>query len=203
MEIRELKRPSPKEFAETAAVLTRSFWRTPMFNGYLFRARRRPAEVFLAVMLRYALRAGRVFVAEEPGRGVVACALWSAPDAPELDFRNAVRLGLWPGFLRLFLLSPGAFRRVGELFAVLETYAPETPCATLEFLASSEKGAGAAVLKRSMEAFAGQTLYVESIVSKNDHAYYRGFGFVPFARADFHGTDYAFLLMPPSGAPSA
>jgi hypothetical protein len=203
MEIRELKHPSAKEFAETTAVLTQSFWRMPLFYDFLFRGRRRQAEIFLAVMLRYSLRAGRVFVADQEGRGVVACALWTGPTAPDPDWKTVFRLGLWPGFLRLALHGPGAIWRIDEMFTLLDNFAPETACATLEFLAASEKGAGAAVLKRSMEAFAGLPLYVESIVSKNDHAYYRRFGFVPFARTDFHGTDYAFLLFPPVGAPSA
>jgi len=202
MEIRELLHPGAKEYTDTAAVLAGSFRRAPLFTGFLFRGRRAPAETFLSAMLDYALQTGRVFVAEERG-AIVACALWTTPDSPELTVRTVFRLGLWPRFLRLFLQSPAAVLRIAELFHMLETFAPETPCATLEFLASARKGAGAAVLRRSMETFRGVPLYVESIVSKNDHAYYRGFGFTPFARTDFHGTDYAFLLLAPKAGPSA
>jgi hypothetical protein len=196
MEIRELNHPSAREFAETAAVLIRSFRRVPLFAGYLFPGNDAAAETFLRGMLRYALRAGRVFVAEEAGRGVVACALWTTPNSPELTAGGILRLGLWPDCLKLALRSPRALRRVGELFAMLRAREPEFPCMALDFLASAEKGAGAAVLRRGLEVFADFPQYVESIVSGNDHAYYRQFGFAPIARADFHGTDYAFLLRP-------
>ena len=58
-----------------------------------------------------------------------------------------------------------------------------------------QKGAGAALVRECIPHFEEYPLYVESIVSKNDHAFYRQFGFEPYARADFHGTDYAFALI--------
>ncbi|MCE5344096.1 MAG: hypothetical protein LLF96_11025 [Eubacteriales bacterium] len=197
MEIRTLTRPTRAEQTQTVAVLTESFWRTPLFHGFLFRGRKQPARTFLALLLRYALKAGRVYVAEEPGRGIVACALWTTPDTPELNIRNIFLLGLWPWAVLLALQSPVATLRICELFSVLNTFVPDMPCATLEYLASAEKGAGAALVRRGLKEFAGIPAYVESIVSKNDHAYYRQFGFKPFARKDFHDTDYALMLLSP------
>ena len=197
MEIREITRPDAKTFDRIAEILTDSFWRTPLFSDYLFRGRRALAKTFLEALLVFSLRAGRVYVAEDGERGMAACALWSLPDAPEMNLKTYLSLGMWPRMLSLAVRSPAAMRRIGELFRMLERFAPEEPCATLEFLASAEKGAGAAVVLGSMSAFAGWPLYVESIVSKNDHAYYRQFGFEPFARADFHGTDYAFMRIDP------
>ena len=98
--------------------------------------------------------------------------------------------------LLIAVCSPNAMARIGELFRMLERVAPETACVTLEFLASAKKGAGARVVWDSMPVFAPSTLYVESIVSQNDHAFYKQFGFEPFAKTDFHGTDYAFMLRP-------
>lgn len=197
MEIREIKHPDAKTFDRITEILTNSFWSTPLFFDYLFRGRRSLAKTFMEALLLYGLRAGRTFVAEDGDRGVVACAVWSGPDAPEFGLKSYIPLGLWPKMLSLALRSPAAMGRINELFRVLESFAPEDPCATLEFLASAEKGAGAAVVRGSMASFAGWPLYVESIVSKNDHAYYRQFGFVPFARTDFHGTDYAFMRIDP------
>lgn len=201
VQVREIARPTRREFGAMVTLLTDSFWRTPMFTDYLFRGRKAQARTFMAMLLRYGLRAGRVFAAEETG-AIVACATWSTPASPPMGLATYLRLGLWPHMLFIGLRSPSALGRIRELFVMLEHFAPEEPCATLEFLASAQKGAGALVARESMKAFPGQTLYVESIVHKNDHAFYRQFGFVPFARTDFHGTDYAFMLARPgAGAP--
>jgi hypothetical protein len=197
MEIRTLTRPSRAEFRQAVAVLTDAFWQTPLFSDFLFRGRMGPARTFLRLLLRFELRTGRVYAAVEPGAGVVACALWSHPDSPEFGLRSLLRLGLLPLALLLFVQSPAAVKRIGELFRMLDRFAPETPCVTLEFLSSRQKGAGAALMNRGIADYRGQTLYVESIVSKDEHAYYRRFGFQPFARTVFHGTDYAFLLLKP------
>jgi hypothetical protein len=194
MEIRTLTHPTRKERAQIIAVLTDSFWRTPLFTGFLFRGHRRPARAFLTLLLHYSLKTGRVYVAEEPGHGIVACALWSLPGAPELNLTTLLRLRLWPWGALIAVQNPAAVPRICEMFTMLNEYAPETPCAALEFLASNRKGAGAALVRHGLADFADMLAYVESIVSKNDHAYYRQFGFTPFARTDFHGTDYAFML---------
>ena len=193
MTVREIIRPDARTFARLSTLLTDAFWKTPLFTDFLFRGRKPLARTFLEALLQYGLRAGRTFVAEDGERGIVACALWSGPDAPEFNLKTWLRLGIWPRMASIALRSPAAMGRILELFVMLDRYAPEEPCATLEFLASEEKGAGAAVVLGSLSAFAGWPLYVESIVSKNDHAYYKQFGFVPFARTDFHGTDYAFM----------
>ena len=193
MEVKELTNPSKAEITRMTDILTDAFWKTPLFRQYLFRGHRAQARAFLNALLWYSLKAGRTFVAEAEGEGIVACALWSNPDAPEFNLKTWLKLGIWPHMLSIALRSPSAMGRIGELFAMLDRYAPEEPCATLEFLASAEKGAGAAVVLGSLSAYAGWPLYVESIVSKNDHAYYKQFGFVPFAQTDFHGTDYAFM----------
>lgn len=193
MTVREIINPDARTFKRLTSLLTESFWKTPLFSEFLFPGRKPLARTFLAALLQYGLRAGRTFAAEDGERGIVACALWSNPDAPEFNLKTWLKLGIWPRMLSIALRSPAAMGRIGELFAMLDRYAPEEPCATLEFLASAEKGAGAAVVLGSLSAYAGWPLYVESIVSKNDHAYYKQFGFVPFARTDFHGTDYAFM----------
>ena len=193
MTVREIIRPDASTFARLSTLLTDAFWKTPLFTDFLFRGRKPLARTFLEALLQYGLRAGRTFVAEDGERGIVACALWSGPDAPEFNLKTWLRLGIWPRMASIALRSPAAMGRILELFVMLDRYAPEEPCATLEFLASEEKGAGAAVVLGSLSAFAGWPLYVESIVSKNDHAYYKQFGFVPFAQTDFHGTDYAFM----------
>lgn len=196
MHTREIPKPSKAEFAQMVTILTDAFWRTPMFADFLFRGRKALARTFMAMLLRYGVKAGRVF-AVDGADGIAACATWSTPASPEMGLATYLRLGLWPHMLWIGLRSPAALPRIGELFRMLEHFAPDMPCATLEFLASREKGAGAQVARESMAAFAGQTLYVESIVSKDDHAFYRRLGFVPFARTDFHGTDYAFMLIRP------
>lgn len=193
MTVREIIRPDARTFERLTTLLTDAFWKTPLFSDFLFPGRKPLARTFLAALLQYGLRAGRTFAAEDGDRGIVACALWSRPDAPEFTLKTWLKLGIWPRMFSIALRSPAAMGRIRELFAMLDRYAPEEPCATLEFLASAEKGAGAAVVLGSLSTFAGWPLYVESIVSKNDHAYYRQFGFVPFARVDFHGTDYAFM----------
>ena len=198
MVVREIKNPSPKEFEEITRILTDAFWRTPLFTDFLFRGRKPLARSFMAALARYGFSVGRMFVTED-AQGIAACALWSLPDSPPLNLRTYLKTGMWPLMLWIALRSPLAMRRINELLQMLERYAPEGPCATLEFLASARQGAGAAAVWQSMEAFAGQTLYVESIVGKNDHAFYRQFGFEPFARVDFHGTDYAFMLAQPRG----
>jgi len=202
MDIQELQHPSRAEFADITRLLTDAFWPRPMFSGYLFPNQPALCQTFLAAVLQFSIRAGRVFVAREEGR-IVACALWSNPDAPEMSMLTYLRLGMAGRMLSIALRSPRAMRRVRELFTMLEHFAPETPCAALEFLASARKGAGAAVLTASMSAYPGLPLYLESIVSKDDHAYYRQFGFEPIARTDFHGTDYAFMLRPPLQSPVA
>jgi hypothetical protein len=202
MTVREITKPVAGEFDVLVTLLTDAFWRTPMFSGYLFRGRKPLARTFMAMLLRYGLKAGRVFAADGEG-GIVACATWATPASPEMTLQTYLRLGLWPYIAWIGLRSPAALARCHELFHMLEAHAPETPCATLEFLASRQKGAGERVARESMAAFAGQTLYVESIVSKDDHAFYRRLGFVPFARTDFHGTDYAFMLIRPSDGRAA
>lgn len=197
MTTREITKPARAEFSQMVTLLTDAFWRTPLFTGFLFRGRKPLARTFMAMLLRYGLRAGRVFALEDGG-AIVACATWSTPTTPAMVPGTYLRLGLWPHMLWIGLRSPAALNRIAELFAMLEAFAPDEPCATLEFLASARKGAGEQVARESMAAFAGQTLYVESIVAKNDHAFYRRLGFVPFARTDFHGTDYAFMLIRPT-----
>lgn len=197
MEIREVIHPDAETFSKMSEILTASFWGTPLFAEYLFPGRRDLAKTFLEALLLYGLRAGRTFVAQDGERGIVACAVWSGPKSPAFDLKSYLMLGLWPRMLSIALRSPAAMKRINELLRMLERFAPEDPCATLEFLASAEKGAGAAVVLGSMASFAGWPLYVESIVSKNDHAYYRQFGFEPFARTNFHGTDYAFMRREP------
>ncbi len=197
MVIRELTHPTPEEYRRTVQVLTDAFWKTPFFTQYLFRGRKPLAKAFLEAQLLYALKVGRVFVASDDQAGIIACALWSLPTSLEFNLKTILRLGLAPKMAGIALRSPAAAFRMRELFAMLERYAPETPCACLEFLSSVRPGVGSALLKECMKAFPGLPLYVESIVSKNDHAYYRQFGFVPFARTDFHGTDYSFMLTAP------
>jgi hypothetical protein len=194
MDIRRVTGMTPAEEEQTLTVLADSFLRTPLFRTYLFHGRRAPARTFLLLLLRFTLKTGRTYVGVDPNRGVVACALWSTPESPEMKLHCLFRLGLWPLALRMALQSPASVPRVFEMFKMLDRYAPEEPYATLEFLASGEKGVGAALVRRGIADFMDTPLYVESIVSKNDHAYYRQFGFQLFARTDFHGTDYAFLL---------
>lgn len=195
MEVKELTNPSKAEITRMTDILTDAFWKTPMFRQYLFRGHRAQARAFLNALLWYSLKAGRTFVAEAEGEGIVACALWSLPDAPVMGIKTYLKTRMWPGMLSIALRSPAAMARINELFSFLEIYAPEIPCTALEFLASARKGAGAELLGSCIERFKGQTLYVESIVSKNDHAFYRQFGFEIFERANFHGTDYAFALI--------
>ena len=199
MEMKELSRPTARQQSDMIAVLTESFWRTPLFQSYLFPGRKALARSFLAALLRYSVRAGRVFVMEDGGK-TVACALWSGPGSPEMSLQTYLTTGMWPRMLGIALRSPAAMKRITELFRFLEGYAPIFPCHALEFLASAQKGAGAALVRACLPRFAGLPLYVESIVSKNEHAFYRQFGFKPFARADFHGTDYAFALLDESDA---
>ena len=202
MTTREIIKPDAAEFHRMVALLTDAFWRTLLFEGYLFRGRKPLARTFMAMLLRYGLKAGRVF-ALDGENGIAACATWSTPASPAMNLATYLKLGLWPHMLWIGLRSPSALARIAELFRMLETFAPDEPCATLEFLASGLKGAGEQVARESMAAFAGQTLYVESIVHKDDHAFYRRLGFVPFARTDFHGTDYAFMLIRPTDGRAA
>jgi hypothetical protein len=202
MEIRALAHPTRRERTQIVTVLTDSFWRTPLFTGFLFHGHRRPARTFLALLMHYSLKIGRVYIAEEPGRGIVACALWSLPGAPDLNLHTLLRLRLWPWALLLAVQNPAAVPRIWEMFVMLEAYAPETPCVALEFLASARKGAGAALVRRGLADFTDVPAYVESIVSQNNHDYYRQFGFTPFARTDFHGTDYSFMLRGAGEQPS-
>ena len=195
MEVKELSRPSDAEFTKMADILNESFWRTPLFRDYLFRGRKALARTFIEALLIYTVKTGRIFVAEDGEKGIVACSLWSVPTSPELGLQTYIATSMWPKMLSIALRSPAAMGRIGELFRFLEVYAPEFSCNTLEFLASAQKGAGAALVRGSIPYFTGYPLYVESIVSKNDHAFYRQFGFEPFERADFHGTDYAFALI--------
>lgn len=196
MEIQELQQPTRAELSAMNHILMDAFWPQSMFSTYLFPGHPALCKTFLAAMVQISVHAGRIFVAREEGR-MVACALWSNPQAPEMNWPNYIRLGMGWRMLSIGLRSPRSMRRISELFAVLERFAPETACAVLEFLASARKGAGAAILRESMAAYPGVPLYLESIVSKNDHAYYRQFGFEPYARTDFHGTDYAFMLRQP------
>lgn len=195
MDVKELTHPSETEFTRLADILSDSFWRTPLFREYLFRGRKPLARTFIEALLIYTQKTGRTFVAVDGDKGIVACSLWSLPDSPELDMKTYLATGMWPKMLSIALRSPAAMARIAELFRFLEIYAPEFPCNTLEFLASAEKGAGAVLVQGSIPYFTGYPLYVESIVFKNDHAFYRQFGFEPFERADFHGTDYAFALI--------
>ena len=196
MRTRELNHPTAAQRKRVSQILTVAFWRTAMFSGYLFRGQKSLAKWFLHALLRYSLKAGRVFVTEDDAEGIIACALWSLPDSPEMGLATYLRTGMWPWMLGIAVANPRAMGRIGELFRMLEKFAPEPPCVTLEFLASVKKGAGAQAVWDSMPAFAPSPLYVESIVSHHDHAFYKQFGFEPFARTDFHGTDYAFMLKP-------
>jgi len=198
MVFEEIAHPNPQEFSQALTVLTDAFWPTPLFSQYLFPHSKALTRLFLETQLIYSLKAGRVFAAKDERGDVVACALWSMPNTPEFTLRTVLRLGLGLKTAWLALRAPFAAHRIAELFRLLDRYAPSVTCATLEFLASARKGAGAELVRHNMAAFPSQTLYVESIVSKNDHAFYRQFGFKPFARVDFHGTDYAFMLLSPS-----
>lgn len=197
MEIQELKQPTRAELSSITQILMDAFWPQPMFSDYLFVGHPALCKAFLAAVQQISVHAGHIFVAREEGN-IIACALWSDPDEPEMNWRSYFRLGMGWRMLYIALRSPRSMRRISELFEMLERNAPETSYATLEFLASARKGAGAALLRTSMAAYPGVPLYLESIVSKNDHAYYRQFGFEPFARTNFHGTDYAFMLRQPS-----
>lgn len=194
MVIREIRRPSRGQQAQMLAVLTDGFWRTPLFHRYLFPGQRKLAGLFLRALLRYGLRVGRCFVAEEEASGIVACALWSLPESPAFTLPTLLRLGAWPPMLAIAVRNPAAVRRIREFLRMLETFAPGFPCTTLEYLASVQKGAGKRLLRESMAVFGDATLHLESIVSREDHSFYRQFGFEPFARTQFHGTDYAFML---------
>ena len=196
MTLRELNRPTKAQFAQMVDLLTDSFWKTPLFHQYLFPGRKSLTRRFQSALLHYGVRTGRNFVMEDQGR-IVACALWGLPGAPALGWVTYIRYGMWRDMLAIALQSPAAMRRIREFFRMLEENAPHMPCATLEYLASRKRGAGAALVRGSIPAFHGMTLHVESIVAKEDHAFYRQFGFVPFARTNFHGTDYAFMLIAP------
>ena len=198
MEVKLLTHPTARERSAMVQVLTDSFWRTPLFTDFLFRGRKLLARLFLDALVQYGLKVGRMYVTMAQDGRIVACALWSLPDSPVLKLSTYLKLGMWPTMLAIAVLSPAAMIRINELLEMLEHFAPDTRCVTLEFLASSQKGAGAYVVRQSMAAFAGMPLYVESIVATNEHAFYRQFGFVPFARTDFHGTDYAFMLAAPA-----
>ncbi len=193
---RELTKPSQQQFKQMVAILLESFWKTPLFHGYLFPGKKALARHFLTALLRYGVGAGRTFVMEDAGR-IVACALWSLPGVPAFGVRTYLRFGMWPNMLAIALASPAAMGRIQGFLRMLEENAPHMPCANLEYLASIKRGAGAALVRASMRVFHGMTLHVESIVSKDDHAFYRQFGFIPFARTNFHGTDYAFMLIAP------
>ena len=196
MTVKELSNPTKEQFQQMVDLLTDSFWKTPLFHDFLFPGHKALAHLFLTALLRYGLGTGRNFVIEEQGN-IVACALWGLPNEPAFGLRTYLRYGMWWPMLRIALRSPAAMGRIQEFLRMLDENAPHMPCATLEYLASRKRGAGAALVRASIPAFHGMTLHVESIVSKNDHAFYRQFGFVPFARTHFHGTDYAFMLIAP------
>ena len=196
MNVKELEHPSAEQIVRMTNILTDAFWKTPLFYDYLFAGRKSLGQAFLHALVNYGIKAGRVFVAENEQGDIVACALWSEPTSPELGLGTYLQTGMWPQMLRIALQSPRAMRRINEMVKMLEHFAPETSCTTLEFLASTQKGAGAALVWGSIPYFSHRPLYVESIVHKNNHAFYRQFGFEPYAKTDFHGTDYAFMLIP-------
>lgn len=195
MDVKELTLPSAMELTRMADILNDSFWRIPLLHDFLFRGRKPLARTFIEALLIYTQKTGRIFVAIDGEKGIVACSLWSLPDSPELGLKTYFATGMWLKMLSIALRSPASMARINELFRFLEIFAPEFACNTLEFLASAEKGAGAALVRGCIPHLKGYPLYVESIVSKNDHAFYRQFGFEIFERADFHGTDYAFALI--------
>lgn len=194
MIVREFSHPTKTEFEKIVQVLQTAFWRTPLFQDYLFQGHEALSHKFIRALTHYSIRAGRVFVGEEE-QSLVAVALWSLPGSPAMGLKGYLQTGMAPQMLTIALRSPVAMGRIRELFRFLEIHAPEFPCNTLEFLASVKKGAGAELLRACLPRLSGYPLYVESIVSKNDHAFYRQFGFEPYAREDFHGTDYAFALI--------
>ena len=194
MIVRELSHPTKAEFEKIVQVLQASFWRTPLFREYLFQGREAISRTFIKALTHYSVRSGRVFIAEE-GQNFVAVALWSLPGSPAMGLKGYLETGMAPQMLSIALQSPAAMGRIRALFRFLEIHAPEFPCNTLEFLASVKKGAGAELLRACLPRLSGFPLYVESIVSKNDHAFYRQFGFEPYAREVFHGTEYAFALI--------
>ncbi|HPR78129.1 MAG TPA: hypothetical protein PLR69_05975, partial [Candidatus Limiplasma sp.] len=147
MVIRELTHPTPEEYRQTVQVLTDTFWKTPFFTQYMFRGRKPLAQAFLETQLVYALKVGRVFVASDEKAGIIACALWSLPTSPDFNLKTIFRLGLGGKMAGIALRSPAATLRMRELFAMLERYAPETPCACLEFLSSVRPGVGSALLR--------------------------------------------------------
>ena len=200
MIVKELAHPSTVQIARMTDILTDAFWKTPLFYDYLFAGRKSLAKAFLLALVHYGINAGRVFVAQNEQGDILACAVWSEPTSPELGFATYLQTGMWPQMLHIALQSPRAMQRINEMVKMLEHFAPETPCTTLEFLASTQKGAGAALVWGCIPYFTHRPLYVESIVHKNDHAFYRQFGFEPYAKTDFYGTDYAFMLMPDTPA---
>ena len=117
MVVRELTQPSRAEWMQVTDVLNDSFWRTPLFKDFLFRGRKALSRTFIEALLLYSLKTGRVFVAEEGERRIVAVALWSLPDSPELGLGTYLRTGMWPYMLSIALRSPLAMGRIDELFA--------------------------------------------------------------------------------------
>jgi len=147
MDVKELTHPSPAELAKVTDILSDSFWSTPLFHDFLFRGRVALSRTFIEALVIYTQKTGRIFVATDGGKGIVACSLWSLPDSPELGLKTYFTTGMLPKMLSIALHSPAAMARIAELFRFLEIYAPEFACNTLEFLASAEKGAGAALVR--------------------------------------------------------
>lgn len=190
---------SEERVISVANVLTDSFKDTPLFKDLLFPNKMDGIRDFMLFLTVYYLKTGHVYAMYEKEdmkkQNPLAVSLWNTPEDISICFRGVIKSGTF-GKLFTAIVHVGlpAVVRLIQFMSMEDKHRIKGDFVYLFMVASIRKGCGAMLLQDNVNSFEGNDMYLESSVSKNDHAYYKQFGFEMISREIYQGIDNAFFV---------
>lgn len=183
------------QVSEIADILTDAFLNNPVIGGYFFDYNRKKVAVFMQVCTEYYARFGSVYTCVNSENRLVAVSLWTEPGSRPIGLWNVLKGGMLFSFLKvLSQVGLKSLYHILQYQRLADLHHPQEPHCYLFMLASIEKGAGRTLLQHNMEEYKGETLYWESSVGKDNHAYYKSFGAEMFHEERWNGTSTGFFM---------
>lgn len=176
-------------------VLTSTFLQNPMFGEYIFERDRRGLSSLMHLCLLYYSRYGIIYSLRDSDDKIVALSLWNEPGGVPLDIIKLMTHGFFFATAKCGLtIGYNKIQKLLNVIKVNEKHHIKEPHYYMFIIASIRKGCGRMLFNNCLDQFKGHTLFWESSVSKDNHAYYKSFGAEMIGEEIIHEYSNAFFI---------
>ncbi|MEG2277726.1 MAG: hypothetical protein RSC80_07850 [Odoribacter sp.] len=177
-------------------LLTDTFLRNPIFGDNIFGGDRGKMSLMMHLCLLYYSRYGIIYSLRDCNNRIVALSLWDEPGATPLDFGALLTHGFF--FVTIKNTLGIGLKRMKKLLNIMninEQHHIKEPHYYMFMLGSIKKGCGRILFNDCLERFKGHTLFWDSSVAKDNHAYYKSFGAEMIGEEIIDGYSNAYFVL--------